>query len=163
MNTALTHKHFFGFNNLSITGTFLGPKVMLTPEGGYAVLITNKSGAVTVKGKLAVTSTSVDSAVQLAGANDTECFGIFYESDIARGAETWVIVAGFADVLLKNNTAGTHGNWVEASDEAGYGDATATSPPAAPDHFHEVGHCTESVSAAGEGTHVLCRCMIHFN
>ena len=85
---------------------------------------------------------------------------MFYDADIPANAECWVVVSGIAETLLKDNTAGTHGNWVETSDEAGYADATSASPAAAPQHFNEVGHCIQSVSATGGGTHVLANCVI---
>ena len=166
MGKSLPGKHSFAFDGvlISIIREWLAErKLRTTPEGGRAIRLTNKSGVATVKGKIAIASTSADNAVTVAGANDDECFAVFYESGIPDGSETWVVVEGIAEVLLKNNTAGTHGNWVEASDDAGYGDATSTTPRAAPDHFHEIGHCIETVSATGEGTHVLAKCVVHFN
>jgi len=30
-------------------------------------------------------------------------------------------------------------------------------------HFEEIGHCIETVAAGGAGTHILARCVLHFN
>jgi hypothetical protein len=136
-------------------------QVMLTPEGGIAKLFTNKTGAASVKGKLVEASSAQDDAVALTGINDVDCIGVFYEDGVADGSEAWIVYAGVADVALDDNTAGTAGNWVGAS-EAGYADATQASPPAAPAHFQEIGHCLQTVSATGAGTHVTARCMLHF-
>ncbi len=157
----LTGQYQFGYWDFEISGAFIGPNIQLTPEGGFAVKHINKTGVPTVKGKLARYDTATDGGVILTGADDTECMGVFYDAGIPDGEDCWVIYTGKAQVLLKDNTAGTHGNWVKTSDEAGYADATGTSPAAAPTHFEEIGHCGQSVSANGGGTHVLCLCMIN--
>ena len=90
--------------------------------------------------------------------------GVFLDSGVADDAEAWVVVAGIADVAMEDNTTATKGNWVQSSEtEIGYADATDVSPQASPQHFSEIGHCIETVTATGEGTHVLARCVLHFN
>ena len=65
---------------------------------------------------------------------------------------------------MGDNEAATAGNWVETNDtEAGYAYATSVTPNAAPAHFEEIGHCIETVLAGGGGTHILARCVLHFN
>ena len=160
MSQSLMDQHFFGFNDLVIKGTFFGPGGMITPEGGYAVRVTNKTGVATVKGKLAECSESVDNAVALAGAGDTECVGVFYDAGVADGDECWIVWGGIADVLLDDDVSAVHGNWMATGAAEGYA-RTATSPAASPQHFQEIGHCLESVSATGGGTHILAKCMIH--
>ena len=69
---------------------------------------------------------------------------------------------------MEDNTAATRGNWVRTSatvGEEGYADATNALPPspAAFTHFNEIGNCIETVTATGEGNHVLARCVLHFN
>ena len=49
---------------------------------------------------------------------------------------------------------------VGAADVAGRADATSATPPAAPTHFEEIGHCLQTISG---GTDVLCRVVLHFN
>lgn len=138
-------------------------RMKFTREGGLAIRMLNKTGITSEKGVLVTADTGADGAVDVAGADNNDVIGVFYESGIADGGEVWVVTYGIADVLLKDNTGSTHGNWVGASDEAGYAYATENSPPAAPTHFREVGHCLQTVTATGAGTHVLCNIMMHFN
>ena len=35
--------------------------------------------------------------------------------------------------------------------------------PELDEHMGEVGNCIENVSAGGGGTHILARCVLHFN
>lgn len=138
------------------------PKVQFTSIGGLAVKLTNKSGASSTKGRLVDPATGSNNAVTLTGVDDTECIGVFLNDGVPDGQEAWIVIAGIAEVALDDNTAATRGNWVGAS-EAGYADATGGSPPAQPAHFREIGHCTETVSATGAGTHVTAKCVLHFN
>jgi hypothetical protein len=137
-------------------------KAYITPIGGYAIKLTNRTGGSTVAGQLVKADTATNDAVILTAADDDECFGVFLDSGVADGSEAWVVVAGIADVAMADNTAATRGNWVETS-EAGYADATSATPAAAPAHFQEIGHCIETVAAGGAGTHILARCVLHFN
>ena len=155
---------FNGLSNYFFGGNIDNAKSRRTDIGGFAVKLTNKTGANTVAGQLVKADTATDDAVILTAAGDNECFGVFLDSGIADGSEAWVVVSGIADVAMEDNTAATHGNWVQTSDsEAGYADATSATPAAAPAHFEEVGHCIESVAAGGGGTHILARCIVHFN
>jgi hypothetical protein len=139
-------------------------KSKITAIGGFAVKLTNTTGAVTVQGQTVKADPATNDAVILTSANDTECIGVFLDAGIADDAEAWVVVAGIADVAMGDNEAATAGNWVETnSTEAGYADATSASPIAAPQHFNEIGHCIETVAAGGVGTHILARCVLHFN
>lgn len=164
MDYGATTTHRFNANT-EITGTLeVNAKTKLTSIGGFAIKLTNKTGANTVQGQTVKANTATDDGVILTAADDDECIGVFLDSGIAADAEAWVIVAGIADVAMGDNEAATHGNWVETnSTEAGYADATAASPAAAPQHFNEIGHCIESVAAGGGGTHILARCVLHFN
>jgi hypothetical protein len=155
---------FDGLSNYLFDGAIQNPKAKMTAIGGFAILLTNTTGAVTVKGQTVKPDTATDDAVILTAADDDACIGVFLDAGVADDAEAWVVVSGIADVLMGDNEAATRGNWVETnSTEAGYADATAASPAAAPQHFNEIGHCIESVSATGAGTHILARCVLHFN
>jgi len=89
--------------------------------------------------------------------------GIVYASGVADEAEAWIVIAGIADVAIEDNVAAVRGFWVGASsDEDGYADMV-DHPKNAPDHYHEIGHCIESVAAGGGGTHILARCVLQFN
>ena len=134
----------------------------MTPIGGFAIKLTNETGAVTVAGQLVKADTATNDAVVLAGIDDIECFGVFLDDDVADGAEAWVVVSGIANVAFDDNVAAVRGDWVATGLAAGYA-RTATNPNAAPQHFEEIGHCIETVAAGGGGTHILARCVLHFN
>ncbi len=141
-------------------------KAGMTPIGGFAIKLTNETGANTIAGQLVRADDAVNDAVDLTGANELECIGVFLESGIADGSEAWVVVSGIADVAMEDNVAAIRGYWVRASvDEPGYADVTnATAPqPINQTHFTEIGNCIETVTAGGGGTHILARCVLHFN
>ena len=149
----------------TFTGTVTAPKTALTPEGGIAISLTNKTGVASVKGSLVATSTVTDHAFELQ-ADEINTIGIVYEDGIADGSECLVVVSGIADVLLKDATASTRGFWAVAADTDGR--ANITEPTPSPNntvgehtiHFKEIGHCLESKVA---GTDVLAKCVLHFN
>ena len=141
-------------------------KCGMTAIGGFAVKLTNKTGVNSVAGKLVRADTTTDDAVKLTVADEEETFGIFLESGVSDGDEAWIVISGIADVAMEDNTTATRGNWVRSSiTDAGYADATNTTPPspAAFSHFDEIGNCIETVTATGGGTHILARCVLHFN
>ena len=132
--------------------------------GGFCIKLTNKTGANSVAGGLVEADDSNDDAVKLMTANGIDPIGVFLEGGIADGSEAWVVIAGIADVAMEDNTAATRNNWVGvATGEAGYANATAASPANQTRHFQEIGHCIETVAAGGGGTHILARCILHFN
>jgi hypothetical protein len=137
-------------------------KAGFTPDGGFCVRVTNRTGAASVKGTLVEADTANDNSVIVAAVDSLECFGVMYENDVADGSECWVVIGGRTPVLLEDNTSSTAGNWVETSGTtAGRADATAASPPgAAAAHFQEIGHCIEAKTA---DTDVLAMCIVHFN
>lgn len=138
-------------------------KSRMTAIGGFAVKLTNKTGVASVAGKLVEADSSNDDAVELCGTSDTECIGVFLDSGVADGDEAWIVMGGIADVAFEDNHGPTHGYWVATSaTDAGYA-VDQASPAAAPTHFREIGHCIETVTAGGGGTHVLARCVLHFN
>lgn len=149
---------------LAFDNAFAIDKAKITPIGGYAVKLTNRTGANTVKGQIVDADTANDFSVVLTEAGDVECFGVFLDSGVPDEEEAWIVVSGIAEIAMEDNTAATHGNWVETSDtEIGYANATSPTPNPAPQHFQELGHCIESVAATGEGTHILAKCVLHFN
>ena len=158
------NSYYVNITGDKMTGPLVVQKVKITSIGGIAVKLTNTTGVSAVAGQTVKADPNTDDAVILTAGDDPECFGVFLDSGVADDAEAWVVVSGIADVAMEDNTATTRGNWVQTSEtEAGYADATDASPQAAPQHFNEIGHCIESVSAGGEGTHILARCVLHFN
>lgn len=147
----------------TISGGLVSDKVMLTPEGGIAIKLTNKTGANSVKGTLveAYDTTAIDNAFKLTSANDYDPIGVVYENDVPDGSECWIVVSGRAQVLLKDSTASTRGHVVIVSDTIGRATTIAVPSPISGDnHWRECGHCIESKSA---GTSVLAYAVLHFN
>lgn len=139
--------------------------VTITPEGGIAVRLMNKTGADSVKGQIVSASFTHDSAFQTALASSIIPQGAVYESGVPDGQMCWVVVSGIAEVLLKDTTPSVHGNWVGMSDVAGRvlaggGGHPGTTPPEQATHNSEIGHCLESKPA---GTNVLAKVIMHFN
>lgn len=144
-------------------------KGCMTAIGGIAIKLTNNTGVNSVQGQQVEADPANDDAVILTVVSDHECFGVFLESGVTDGSEAWIVVSGIAYVAMENNTAATHGNWVQTSDaEAGYADSTNAGPPLGgvaqlDTHMQEIGHCIETVAAGGVGTHILAKCVLHFN
>ncbi len=158
------------FENLTVGGDVkttgeinCNDKVKLTPEGGVAIRLTNRTGSGTVKGKTVKADPANDDSVILTGANDDECFGVFYETLDVGATEVWVVVGGIADVLFDPDHSPARGDWA-GSGTAGFARSQA-SPPALgiAAHFEEIGHVIQSSSPGGEGQSALARCVLHFN
>ena len=137
-----------------------GPKFKITPEGGYAIEMTNRNGSSVSKGMVVCSSKSYDFSFELSGVNSIDAVGVVYDPTISSGSDGYIVVSGIADVMLKNSTASTHGNFVYASDTAGRALADSVSPPSTTEHWRELGHCIESKSS---GTNVVAKCVLHFN
>lgn len=134
-------------------------KIWLTPEGGFAILLNNKTGGTSVKGSIVAVGAAVASSVILAPANSEVNIGVIYNAGVADGADVWVVTHGMADVLLKDGQAGVMGQWVGVSDVAGRAYCTSA-PGTTSEHNREVGHCMQTISS---GTGVVMRCHLHQN
>lgn len=140
------------------------PRCMSTPEGGHAVLMTNKTGANSVKGEVVTTGSTVDNSVIKVVVDVPNPIGVFYESGVADGAEAWVVISGIAEVYFIGST--TRGQFARGfiTGDAGYvaGQALAEAVPTAPfatdKHFYEIGHILASRTGAG-----LAKTVLHFN
>ncbi len=158
------------YNVTSGAHTFTGgpltvnDKVKLTELGGHAVKLTNKTGGASVKGRLleVYNTTAIDDAVMYNEAGGNHPIGVFLDDGVADGAEAWVVTFGPADVALDDDVAAVLGYWVGSGAE-GYCAVSATPPGAFADHFKELGHCMQAVTAGGGGTHILTRCITHYN
>ena len=143
-----------------------GLRSILTPEGGIAIYLTNNTGAASIKGTLLNTESSEDNSVVIAGADEPDIIGAFYESGVPNGEKALVVIAGVADVLIEDSTASTRGYWCRISEtQDGRADITNAAPPggtiiAIEGHFREIGHSMENQTA---GTDVLSRILMHFN
>ena len=132
-----------------------------TGDGSSQCRLTNRTGAVSVKGTVVETSDAYDLAVKACGADEIDAIGVIMESGVADGDEVWVATSGIAQVLLEDGTAATRNYWVRTSTtQAGRADATTAAPPGAVlTHFGEVGHSLQNVAA---GTDQLCWIAMHF-
>ena len=131
----------------------------VTPDGGFYITLTNKTGAVSKKGTIVVASTTQDNAVAIAPANSDSPIGIILENGIVDGQPVKVVVSGKAYVLLKDGLASTHGYWCGVSStQAGRMSQLVNPNPAT--HWAELGHSLESKTA---GTDVLSLVVLHFN
>jgi hypothetical protein len=136
----------------------------ITPNGGLAIKLTNLTGAPSVKGTLVETNETTSGGFEVL-SDLYDCIGAVYEDGVADGEQCWVVISGVAEVLLKDTTAATTGNWVKASDVNGRADATLELPSGGTigqlqEHFQEIGHCIETVAS---GTDVLAKIVMHFN
>jgi len=134
-------------------------EIRIIPEGGLAVRLVNKTGAPSIKGSVVMCSEDADFACMLSPADDDEAIGAIYDSGVPDGDRVWVVVAGKGDVLLQNETASAHGDWVGTSTTAAGRAITSNEPAGLTGHDRELGHCVQSVSA---GTDQLARIVFHF-
>lgn len=129
----------------------------ITPEGGFAVRLTNESGAVTVKGQIVSHKGTVARAFDLTAVDANHCLGVVYESGIEDAAECWVVVSGIAQVLMKN--AATMGHIcriplnTDEGEAAGYAMDAAQSSSAS---VYKIGDVLETADAE-----VLCKVLLH--
>lgn len=140
-------------------------EVLHTEDGGVAVRMINDTGASTVKGYVLQPSSSIDLGVKLIVKDIPNPIGVFYESGIADGQYTWVVVSGIADVYYVASTTRNYfcrgflttdgGSYVAGQ---ALNEALPSSPFASDKHFYEIGHVLET--RTGEG---LAKTLIHFN
>jgi len=136
------------------------PKVKLTPEGGVAVKMTNKSGSPITQGMI-VEAYSATGGFRLAQIDSWMPIGVVYDLSIANDAEGWVVVSGIASVYYR--AASTIGNVArvgvsaDTNEVAGQAENDA-SPTNDAVHFREIGHPIET-----RGTPGLALTILHFN
>lgn len=128
----------------------------ITPEGGFAVRLTNKSGAKTVKGQIVSHKGTDANAFGLTAVDATHCLGVVYEAGVEDAAECWVVVSGIAQVLMKN--AATMGHICRIpltadGGEAGYAIDAAQSGTAS---VYKIGDVLETADAEK-----LCKVLLH--
>lgn len=139
-------------------GTWSVPSnAMITPEGGYAIKLINRTGHASVKGEIVKASTSTAGEAIIAATSDDMPIGCVYNAGVAEGSAIWVVVAGIAEVLYDASGA-TLGYFVcVSSATAGRADGTNATPPTTL-HWREIGHAIASASANSLGKIVM-----HFN
>lgn len=135
------------------------PTLMITPIGGIARKVLNKTGGATVIGEGCVPSSTTDNAVEKMPINALNCIGVWYEGGVADGQEAWMVFYGTVD-FLADATGSTRADVVfPSSATAGrFKTDVIPTPPNADQHFRECGHALE-----GKGANTLFRGFIHFN
>jgi hypothetical protein len=139
-------------------------KTKPTPDGGTAILLTNKTGAASIKGYCVTTGNAANNSVILVGIGIPNCIGVFLESGVPDGSEAWIVVSGIADVYFwASTTRGYLARTGIASDTGeiagqALSEAIPTSPFATDKHFCEIGHVLETRTGAG-----LAKVVLHFN
>lgn len=133
-----------------------------TGERGFLVKMVNKTGVATVKGSVICPSPTTDNSFALQ-YDMFDSIGVVAEAGVADASEAWVWVNGsICQVLFEDTKASTREYVAIAAATDGRAEAipVPTVSPAAAEHFKEIGHTMESVSA---GTDILVLCHLHFN
>lgn len=131
-------------------------KSKLTPIGGIAIKLTNKSGANSVAGDIVEVHATIADAVTKTNANADDSIGVFLDSGVADGSEAWVVISGIADVHMDAGGCAVHDRIITSATAGrgklwNVGGAVAT-------HFQEIGHALEAAAANGNA-----RVVLHFN
>lgn len=129
-------------------------KYKLTPIGGFAISLTNNTGLASVEGQVVEADDTDENSYKTADASAIDAIGTVYNAGIADGSETFIVVAGIAEVLIDAGGCVHHDRLI-ASATAGSADVSNT--PAVGVHFQEIGHAIETVVGAG-----LAKAVLHF-
>lgn len=146
-------------NPILTNGNFL-----VTPEGGIAVKLINKTGSPSVKGMLIKNSPNTANAVELTditGAGLYMPIGVFYEDGKIDGDYCWVVVSGIAHVYITVGLAVVLGTGLRTSATTEGTAHQFTPSPTDDEHFREIGHTLEAKDAGDENR--LVKAVLHFN
>lgn len=140
---------------LDVNGAIQGPKIRLTPEGGYAVLFTAAEALSQGEIVYFAQGGTADNVSKAPAGNEMPV-GVVYAS-AAQGASVWVVTTGRVKVLPEAGITAAMGYVLYVGATAGRAGQSATAP--ANDHWKEVGHWAATGSGAGALTYAL----VHFN
>ena len=93
----------------------IGPNVLITADGGFAIPYVNRTGHASVKGEVVQSSSTADREVTLVASDGVNPIGVVYTAGIAEGSNIWVVTSGRVEVKYDANGA-IKGGWVETSD-----------------------------------------------
>ena len=142
-------------DSLEVQGeAFVSDKIKLTSIGGFAIQLTNNTGANSVEGQLVEADNTDENSYKKADANATDAIGVVHNAGVADGSEVWIVVAGIAEVLLDAGGCVHHDRLIAS---ATAGSADVSNAPAVAVHFQEIGHAIETVVGAG-----LAKAVLHF-
>lgn len=138
--------------------------MIITPVGGLAIKMINKTGAASVKGDVVHASSTTNNGVSLIVKDIPDPFGVIWSDGVPDGGYIYVVIAGIAEVnFIGDTTRGYLARGFLTAD-AGYisgkalAEAVPSSPFATDKHFYEIGHVIESRTGAG-----LAKIIMHFN
>jgi len=161
---SLTHDQTDGVIKTGTGDLELCEKTKMTRTGGFAIKLTNKTGANSIAGYCVTADDSTNDAVKLVPVDVPSCIGVFLDSGVSDGSEAWVVISGIADVYYWGTTVrgylartGLTADTGEVSGQA-TAEVVPTSPFSVDKHFCEIGHCIETRTGAG-----LARTVLHFN
>lgn len=128
---------------------------------GIAIQLINGTGQTSILGSVVSVSDSEDNKFILQD-NEFDAIGVVAESGRSDGQPTWVIIAGVAKVLFKDNVAPVRGYIALSADTNGRANCidVPSSNPVQAEHFKEIGHVLESKQA---GSNVIANVILHFN
>lgn len=127
-----------------------------TDDDGFAVWLTNKTGAPTVQGEVVEAHASTPSAVSLVEVNDQFGIGVFLNSGVVDGAEALVVVGGKA--LVRADATGFTMNDRLIVSSATAGRVEVSNIPSTTQHWAEIGHALQDAAANALGL-----AMLHWN
>jgi hypothetical protein len=136
----------------------LNDNMALTPDGGLAIALINKTGANSVRGSVVSPSSTTDMGCALSSTTIDDPIGIVYNDGIADGSNVWVIVSGIAYVLFDGSTTPSR-DWFIYVSTATAGRATGQATINTGRQNAKLGHSLESAGGAG----ALIRCRVNFN
>ncbi len=140
---------------ISASPTTVGTKIRMTAEGGYCILLTNKTGISSIAGEVVIASTVTADAVASGAGGELQPIGVFLDSGVADGVGAWIVVSGIADIKA-DATGWAVGDRIVTSATAKRG--AVNNLPIAAVHFQELGHAVEAA-----GANALGRCVLHQN
>lgn len=138
-----------------------GPKVKLTPEGGFATLVVADE-AISVGHVCAIIQGGTANRVKrcpTSGNENDMPVGVAYSAAGAAGDSFWMVVSGRVGVLPDTGTTAAQGYILTASATTAGLVAQVATAPAAATHFKEIGHFINTGSGAG----VITDAIVHFN
>jgi len=128
----------------------------ITAEGGLAIQVTNKTGALSVQGTIVSIKSGVDMCAELTPVDATHCLGVVYNAGVPDNEYMWVVIAGLADVLMKNASTAGHICRIpltaDDGEAAGYAMDAVQSSTAS---VYKIGDVLETA-----GAEVLCRVLL---
>jgi hypothetical protein len=125
---------------------------MVTADGGFAMRLTNNTGAASVKGSVMGVSAAVDNACILCPVNSNNKIGVMSSDGVANGGECWVVTSGIVLGRLADGQSATRGQYALISNtQAG----RLVSSASLDEQYMLVGRFVESCGAGGLARLVL--------